>query len=842
MDSFIERMRSLTENKYFAYIAVIFFAFLTALIFAIFAIQSSTPEEIRDQVQSQYNQSAGTADQQSSSSGENTSTDGSNQPGSNTQSGSQPSIVDRIIGALTGRRPTGSSGSTTSTGQQTGGPQGDLQSSTQDVEKVIDRSANMPEIKIDKFVLTTELPQKPNSLQIYQVKNSFTPDDIQNLAYDLGFEIVDAVEDGASTSQLYDIDNEQYLGFHKSTGHFTFISEVGLLPDSPANTPSQTAKNVLAQLKLDHPSMQPYATYKRKDDRTDMIYVEMHANWSTIGAPIINPLGILNLGQDEPMSSLTIGKQKLRIPDENIIDTSDNADGLARPNGFNTVTMKISETDGKVYSMSYEAPHIINSESVTSSNIKSPVQAFSDYTKGKTSLGITGPNGSGTVSLADIYSGNTASSETVDVADIEIVYPQTNSSMPSYWCPSYTFTSYGKVQTGFDVKYVHTVPAVDDSRCQSAVLGESTSLAQTGTFNTPSTPNKPDVPITQIVGPTNDPLQTGNSKAADSLQYGTIAYTYTYVIDTPVNECPPNFTNSYEIANTPDTIEYLAWIDPNQANVTLAPGQETRTFGNGTQARIWYHVVKQKQGSQAQLTSLSPSKTANEVLTIRSRIFSRTCKIGKAQMCPKDPQLDALATVSCSYLLTASPWLYAYSDIEQQVDITVQPVGGMRYAQPALNGGNTWSVTTQDNGSMMFNDRPADGLLWEYHKESVKQAYGQFNSKPVDGFVVATDEFKPFMAGLMNRIGLNEQEKKNALAELNRESSKITSPFVKISFVPNTFIEKAFPLTVSPTPDTINRVYFEITELGTYQKIQMPELPHIDRNGLTIVETGYLFR
>lgn len=839
MDSFIERVRSLTENKYFAYIAIIFFAFLTALVFAIMALQSSTPEDIREQVQNQVNQQVGTSNGSVNNTNESGSIDGSSQTSSGTSNSSQPSIVDRIIDALTGRRQ--ENPDTTSETQQSG--IGGSNEDTQSVERVIDRSTSMPDIQIDKFVLTTELPQKPASMQVYQVKNSFTPDDIQNLAYDLGFEIVDAVEDGASTSQLYDIDNEQYLGFHKGTGHFTFISEIGLQPDSPASTPTQTAKNVLAQLGLDHPSMQPYATYKRKDDRTDMVYVEMHANWSTIGAPIINPLGILNLSQDEPLSSLTIGKQDLRIPDENIIDTSDNADGLARPSGFNTVTMKISEADGKIYNMSYEAPHIIGSEAVASTAIKSPVQAFSDYTKGNTSLGITGPTGSGNISLADIYSGNTAASETVDVADIEIVYPQTNSHMPSYWCPSYTFTSYGKVQTGFDVKYVHTVPAVSDSRCQASVLGETTELAQTqpGPFVTSPTPDKPNVPITQVVGPTNDPLQSG-SKAADSLQYGTIAYTYTVVVDTPVNECPPNFTNSYSVGETADTLEYIAWIDPNQPNVTLEPGQETRTFGNGTRARIWYYVVKQKQGSQAQLTSLSPSKTKNEVIAIRNKIFSRTCKIGKAHMCPKDPQVDSLATVSCKYLLTASPWLYAYSDFDQTVDLTVNPIGGMQYAQPALNGGNTWSVTTQRNGNMLFNNRETDGLLWEYHKESVKHAYAEFEDKPNKGFIVSADQFKPFMAGLMNQIGLNEQEKKNALAELNRESSKIESPFVKVAFVPTSFVDEAFPLSISPAPDSVNRVYFEITELGTYQHIETPKLPVVSRNGLTIVETGYLFR
>lgn len=43
MESFADKLRTLTTKKYFAIISVIFFAFITALIFALISQQKTTP-------------------------------------------------------------------------------------------------------------------------------------------------------------------------------------------------------------------------------------------------------------------------------------------------------------------------------------------------------------------------------------------------------------------------------------------------------------------------------------------------------------------------------------------------------------------------------------------------------------------------------------------------------------------------------------------------------------------------------------------------------------------------------------------------------------------------------
>lgn len=838
MDSFAERLRALTKNKYFAYIAVIFFAFLTALIFAVFALQPTiapTSEDIRTSV--------GQAQQNSTDSSDSPSS--SPEPAQKTSSSPLGRIISIITGKAVSQDTTTQDGQTEGTGNPTGSgenPSGDAGGQQENPADAIDRvlqgSTKMPEITIDKYVLVTDLPEKPTDMKAYRLKTSFTDTDAFDLADNLGFDSVDAVEKGTNLSQLYDLNDSHYLGFDTQTGGFTYLSETGLQPIRLGTTVSQTAKNILGQIGIDHPSIKPYATYKRSDD-AGYTYVELHADWSAIGGPIVNPVGFLNLTDTDRVDTLSIGSRiDNSHPDAQIIQTSDDTDGYARADGFNTITVKISDSNNRVYAISSNIPQILASETLATADLKSPIQAFDEYTKGQTSLALTGPSGEGTVNLADVYTGNISASESVDVIDFDIIYAASLTGHTDWWCPSYAFRSYGQVQTGFEVQYGHLVPASRDPRCQTAVLGSSTQIAQTNTGSDTNvispTPDASKVVPTAIVG--------GPNKNASSLQYGSLGFKVRAVVDVPTNECPTNsFNHSYTLDETGDYIDYIAWIDKNKGgprSVKIGPNTTQASF----KARTWYFVRKKKAGSSATLESLSTHFSKSELHSFRARAY-RASKIGDPTKSPLDQRFDGLETVTCQFIVTASPWIYAYNDTPTDLTVSLDPVGGVSYVNPSFTNTErySWDVTTQNDGTLnIAHSRNKQALFWEYNKYSVLRAYHMHARKPEHGFVVATSELENFMGGLSPRIGLNTIEQKNVLAELRRAGNQFDSPFVKVSFVSDDFVDTYLPLTVSPTPDTMHRVYFELTPLRSYTQIDQPNIPQITREGLTVIETGFI--
>ena len=814
MDSFPEKLRALSHNKYFAFAAVIFFAFLTALVFAVFALQSpnsSDPDAIRTAIQkdSPYLTPLKPAP-------------------------SPASALDKLVSILTGKKidTTSSSSQPTQNSPQTAQKsatalpsqstaQGQTQApSTFDAtipSRMGPDAGSAPSISIKRHILVTKLPDKPSAVNIHQLKTDYATDDIKAFAYKLGFVNIDAVEKGAKLTQLYDIDNKHYLALNAASGRFSYLSQTGFHPERQASTPMQMAKYLLLQLGIDDPSIKPYATYKRKGDVNNYIYIELHRDWQNFGGPIMNPVGMLNMKENSDVADTKLGAlQDFPLANQNIIETSDNTDGFARRDDFNTITVKYQPVEGKVYGISSNVPLILQSENVPDDAVKTPTQAYQDYVAGKTTLAITGPSGTGSVSLPDVYSNNAASAQSVDVTDAEVMYVSSPSTTPQWWCPVYLFRSFGKVQTGFDVQFVHTVPAVQDARCEAAVLGATTQrlLAQQ-----PATPTS-GVPVTQVAKDT---------KAGSSLQYGTVEFVYQVVIDTPVNQCPVNLNHAQKIAETSDTVEYIMWQDRNRSEVTP---------GNRYIPRSWYYVVKKKAGSQLELTSLSPTKTKAQLLQLRVDLVGE-CTIGSSSECPLPRDLSGLETVTCQFITTGSPWIYVYPDSTVRTKVALGSDVPVAYAQPAFTSGYAWEGTALPSGHLELDSGlQAQALHWEYDTTAMRALYAPFTDPDQPGFVVETDQLKSFTAELAHRIGLNTLETQNLLSELERSSSKFTTPFVKIAFVPQEFLSTRVPLYVSPQPDSLSRIYLELTGLTTYPRLPLPELPSLTRNGSTVVEVG----
>ncbi|MBP9797774.1 hypothetical protein KBC70_01360 [Candidatus Woesebacteria bacterium] len=819
MESLADKLRELTHNKYFAVIAIVFFAFLTALVFALFALQQTnpqTPEQIRSGVQ-------------------NNSTTA--QPISGNGSQKSPSTIDRIIAVISGKDIPQSSAPSPSQKTSTTLPQDNTISKTTAfdthvAQKLDDVSTLPPLVNIGKHVLVTQLPTQPASVSIYELKKNYSTDEVKDLAYSLGFNSIDGVEKGENLMHMYDIDSLSYLSINPETGRFTYLSESGFRPTLPTASSLQLGKNIASQVGIDSPSLKPFATYTRDDDNGDYIYIELHNQWEAFGAPILNPLGMLNLKENVDITSVTLGStQGAPYRNIHITDTSDNTDGYARRSDFNTVTIKYLPSDGRIYGVSSNISKILKTETLAGDAIMTPTEAYNNYVSGKTTFSAVGPSGEGSANLNDIYSNNLAKATTVDVSDIEYIYATGPQSTPQWWCPVYVFRSFGKIQTGFESQFVHTVPATDDARCQSAVLGI---MAQA--------PSTPTLPSTQS-GPTQT-APTGGAvltpvvgTGASSLQYGTAEFISKVVVDTPANECPTDFNHSLKIAETPNQIEYMMWIDK---NVYEKDRKDPSVIG-----RDWWYVVKRKASASLSLVEIKPTKSKSQLEAARSRlVLAGGCSIGNPSDCPLSGAYTGLETVTCQYITTGSPWIHLYPEYKQQMSVSLNPTGGTAYVQPEFtsNKDGQWSFIAEPSGKLAFaNGLHKTGLHWEYYRYPLIQAYRPTLKSSDPGFVIDADQLKPFVTELALRIGLNAVETSNLLSELNRQSNAIKEPYVKIGFVSESFLEDFFPLSIQPQPDHLYRIYLDIQPLSTRQNVSTPQIPHVSREGSVAVETGVIF-
>jgi hypothetical protein len=176
----------------------------------------------------------------------------------------------------------------------------------------------------------------------------------------------------------------------------------------------------------------------------------------------------------------------------------------------------------------------------------------------------------------------------------------------------------------------------------------------------------------------------------------------------------------------------------------------------------------------------------------------------------------------------AKPVIYLYPQKQTEISVRVSPKQGITKSDPAYNGG--WVVTAAPDGRLI---NKADGksypyLFWEAPETDP--------THPDTGFVVKTSELAEFFTRKLAFLGLNVKEiedfKAFWLPILNKGA------YYYIYFYDAAAIERAAPLTVTPAPDTVIRVYFDSKPLAKPITVEEQKLTKGARKGFTVVEWG----
>jgi hypothetical protein len=176
------------------------------------------------------------------------------------------------------------------------------------------------------------------------------------------------------------------------------------------------------------------------------------------------------------------------------------------------------------------------------------------------------------------------------------------------------------------------------------------------------------------------------------------------------------------------------------------------------------------------------------------------------------------------------PVVYLYPT--HTMPVSVQVGANITKSEPAY--GNGWNVIAQPNGTLTTADGAAYGsLFWEGLGNG---SYPQERR----GVVVPREQAVTTMNTQLSQLGLNEQERADFIQYWSIKLSD--APYVRLTWFGTRQMDQLAPLTISPKPDTVIRVFLDSEGLQTRKVLEPQVLTSIPRKGFTVVEWGGLLR
>lgn len=176
------------------------------------------------------------------------------------------------------------------------------------------------------------------------------------------------------------------------------------------------------------------------------------------------------------------------------------------------------------------------------------------------------------------------------------------------------------------------------------------------------------------------------------------------------------------------------------------------------------------------------------------------------------------------------PVIYLYPTKTQDVAVQLDYSGALRYTYPGYNydiGG--WQVTAQPDGTLA---NKADGKEYSYlFWEGVDQTEYDLSS----GFVVKGSDTQAFLQKTLSEIGLTPKEYNEMIVYWVPRMQN--NPYNLIHFAGKQYTDTA-KLTVTPTPDSVLRVFMVYKPLDKPTSVEPQTFPAFIRNGFTVVEWG----
>lgn len=174
------------------------------------------------------------------------------------------------------------------------------------------------------------------------------------------------------------------------------------------------------------------------------------------------------------------------------------------------------------------------------------------------------------------------------------------------------------------------------------------------------------------------------------------------------------------------------------------------------------------------------------------------------------------------------PVVYLYPTKTTPVTVTVG--AAITKSEPAYGSG--WSGVATPNSQITVNGQTYPYLFWEGHGQ------GLYPDTSSIGVVVPQSAVRATLDHQLNELGLTAREqadfKEFWLPRLPHD------PYVRLTWLTTAAMNQVAPLTVTPMPDTVIRVFLDFQGLSAPVTVRPQTLRAIPRIGFTVVEWGGL--
>lgn len=176
------------------------------------------------------------------------------------------------------------------------------------------------------------------------------------------------------------------------------------------------------------------------------------------------------------------------------------------------------------------------------------------------------------------------------------------------------------------------------------------------------------------------------------------------------------------------------------------------------------------------------------------------------------------------------PVIYLYP--EKTTDVSVQvDVDKFTKTIPAY-GKNGWTVKASPNGTLYnyADQQTYPYLFWEGQESN--------GVTPTQGFSVKRDNLETFLNESLTKLGLNSTELKDFKEFWLPRMLENNQQYFMISFLGTSEFNKVAPLTITPAPNTLIRVFMYYHPTNTDYKLTPQKLTTLPRKGFTVIEWG----
>jgi hypothetical protein len=180
-------------------------------------------------------------------------------------------------------------------------------------------------------------------------------------------------------------------------------------------------------------------------------------------------------------------------------------------------------------------------------------------------------------------------------------------------------------------------------------------------------------------------------------------------------------------------------------------------------------------------------------------------------------------------VMPLKPVIYAYPKEEIDINIKVDYTGEFKFTYPKYNRESGWNVRVKPNGEMTTKDgKQYPYLFWDGKEYPI-------NVNKNEGFVVKQENLVEFFEEKLDYMGLNPRERTDFITFW--VPLMLEKDYYYINFANKEF-DKMAPLTVSPKPDSTQRIFMVYEGLDERKEVKEQDLEKFERVDYSIIEWG----